>query len=35
MLSFLEFTFARANAVTLPHTRFSEDAPSSAAGPAE
>ena len=34
-LSFLELTFARMPAVSEPHTRFSEEAPSSAAGPAE
>ncbi len=34
-LSFFELTLARIPAVAEPHTRFSADAPSSAAGPAE
>ena len=34
-LSFLELTFARIPEVTLPQTRFSEEAASNAAGPAE
>ena len=34
-LSFLECTLARMPEVTPPHTRFSEEAASSAAGPEE